>query len=181
MTQQVSILSTKDTVNTRKHVNKETGETTYTYYHNVLEGKLILGDFVFSLGTEFIENEDEFVEKQDCERKAFDRLSRRIKKNFPRLPICILADSLYASGPVMDTCKANKWSYIIRFKKGSIKNLNAEFEAVKLIQKSENTLISVKDGIEKNYAFVNKKHQAHEVSILELEEEKKEKGPLLSF
>lgn len=40
------------------HKNKETGEIErIEYYHNVLEAKLILGDMVFSIGTEFIENE----------------------------------------------------------------------------------------------------------------------------
>jgi hypothetical protein len=48
---------------TRKHVDKETGKETFSYYHNVLEAKLILGEFVFSVGTEFIENEDEFATK----------------------------------------------------------------------------------------------------------------------
>jgi len=93
---------------TRKHVDKETSKETFSYYHNVLEAKLILGEFVFSIGTEFIENEDKFVSKQDCERNAFKRLAKRLKKDFPRLPICILADSLYANSPVMDICKSNR-------------------------------------------------------------------------
>ena len=113
---------------TRKHVDKETGKETFSYYHNVLEAKLILGEFVFSIGTEFIENEDEFVTKQDCERNAFKRLAKRLKKDFSRLPICIIADSLYANGPVMDICKSNRWEYIIRFKSGSIKTLSKELD-----------------------------------------------------
>ncbi|PHS31267.1 MAG: transposase, partial [Alkaliphilus sp.] len=37
--------------------DKETGEVIRTaYYHNVLEAKLIIGDMVFSIATEFIEN-----------------------------------------------------------------------------------------------------------------------------
>jgi hypothetical protein len=51
----------------RKYKNKETGEVERVeYYHNVLEAKLVLGDMVFSIATEFIENEHEDVEKQDC-------------------------------------------------------------------------------------------------------------------
>jgi hypothetical protein len=34
----------------------------------VLEAKLVAGGIVFSIATEFIENEDENVSKQDCER-----------------------------------------------------------------------------------------------------------------
>ncbi len=62
-------------------VSKGTKET---YYHHVLEAKLVLGDgLVISIGTEFIENENENVSKNDCETKVFKRLSARIKKNIP--------------------------------------------------------------------------------------------------
>lgn len=156
---------------TRKHVNKETGKVSYSYYHNVLEAKLVLGDFAFSIGTEFIENEDSNVSKQDCELNAFKRLEKTIKKDFSRLPICILADSLYSNSPVMDICKSNKWEYIIRFKTGSIKTLGKEFETIKAMENkiiTENT-----DGAEKRYAYVNDLlYKSHKLSIGELVEEK---------
>ena len=67
------------------------------YYYYVLEAKLLLGDdIVASIMTEFVENEGEEVEKQDCERKAFYRLAGKLKEAFPRLPVCICVDSLYA-------------------------------------------------------------------------------------
>jgi hypothetical protein len=44
--------------------------------HHVLEAKLVVGNMVFSIGTEFIENENEEVTKQDCELKAFHRLAK---------------------------------------------------------------------------------------------------------
>lgn len=92
----------------RKYKNKETGEIERVeYYHNVLEAKLVLGDMVFSIATEFIENEHEDVEKQDCELKAFSRLAERLKKDYPKLPICILGDSLYACRRVFNTCNKN--------------------------------------------------------------------------
>jgi len=160
---------------TRKHVDKETGKETFSYYHNVLDAKLILGKFVFSIGTEFIENEDEFVSKQDCERNAFKRLEKRIKKEFPRLPICILADSLYANGPVMDICKTNRWEYIIRFKSGSIKTLNKEFEDIKNMENKSVTKEDYKNKICQKYVYVNNlDYKNHTVSIAELEESKVE-------
>lgn len=118
---------------TKKHRNKETNEVEYTeYYHNVLEAKIIFGDnTVISLDTEFIENESERVTKQDCEINAFKRMSKRIKSDYPRLPICILADSLYANDPVFQICKKNNWEYIIRFKEGSIPSLAEEFNTIK--------------------------------------------------
>jgi hypothetical protein len=158
---------------TRKHVDKETGKETFSYYHNVLESKLILGEFVFSIGTEFIENEDEFVSKQDCERNAFKRLAKRLKKDFSRLPICILADSLYANGPVMDICKSNRWEYIIRFKSGSIKTLSKEFEDIKNLENKSVVVEDHKNKIYRKYAYVNNlDYKVHSISVAELEETK---------
>ena len=68
--------------------------------------------------------------KQDCEIKAFTRLAGRIKKRFPRLPILLLADSLYASRPVMELCREYKWEFLIRYKKGSIPSIAEEYERI---------------------------------------------------
>ncbi len=46
--------------------------------------------------TEFIENPDEKVHKQDCELKAFYRLTRSLKAPFQRLPVLTTGDGLYA-------------------------------------------------------------------------------------
>ena len=91
----------------------EDGKKRKRYYHKVLEAKLVLGEkIVISLGTEFIENESENVEKQDCELNAAKRLLGRIKKEYPRLPICIQGDALYAAEPMMKICRKNGWAYI---------------------------------------------------------------------
>ena len=67
-----------------------------TYFHYVLEAKLVTSDgHAFSLATEWIENPEGDFDKQDCERKAFRRLCQKLKKQYPRLPVCILADGLY--------------------------------------------------------------------------------------
>lgn len=72
------------------------------YYHKVLEAKLVLGDkIIISLGTEFIENEKEDVSKQDCELNAAKRLLKRIKQEYPKLPVCTQGDVLYGAEPVM--------------------------------------------------------------------------------
>jgi hypothetical protein len=123
----------------KEHKNKETGKVERTeYYHNVLEAKLILGEMVFSIATEFVENEDENVSKQDCEIKAFKRLEVKLKKQYPHLPICMLGDSLYACEPVFKICDKNKWQFLLRFKEGSIKSIAEEFNALKLIDSEKN-------------------------------------------
>ena len=97
---------------------KKDGKILY-YYHNVLEAKLVTGSgLAISVETEFIQNSDG-ITKQDCELNAFYRMAKRLKKRFPQLKICLLLDSLYAAGPVMDILKEYKWKYITTFKEGS--------------------------------------------------------------
>ena len=67
---------------------------------------------------------------QDCEIKAFERLAKKIKKNYPRLNILISGDALYANQKVIDICMKNKWKYIIRLKEGTIPTLYKEFEKI---------------------------------------------------
>ncbi len=105
--------------------------------HHVLEAKLVVGDMVFSIGSEFIENESEDVTKQDCELKAFHRLAKKIKQTFKRLPICILGDSLYACESVFSLCDDYKWKYLCRFKEGRIKSIASEFQAIKELEQSK--------------------------------------------
>ena len=119
----------------KKTYNKGTEEEKTIYYHYVLEAKLVVGDIVISLDSEFVENEKEDVEKQDCEIKAFYRMAKRIKKEYPKLPIIISGDALYACEPVITTCKENKWEYILRLKEERLKLLGEE---IKCIEKAEN-------------------------------------------
>ena len=114
---------------TKKKTNKD-GEEYIEYSTYVLEAKLVMGNMVFSIGTEFIENTNEKETKQDCETKAFKRLAEKIKKEYPRLKILISGDALYASKPVIDICNEYGWKYIIRLKEGAIPTLYQEFETV---------------------------------------------------
>ena len=117
-----------------KNKTDKNGKEYQEYSTYVLEAKLVIGDMVFSIGSEFVENESENVDKQDCETKAFKRLAEKIKKEYPKLRIIISGDALYASKPVMDICKEDNWKYIIRFKEGAIPTLYREFETVVKIE-----------------------------------------------
>ena len=106
---------------------------TKTFKHLVLEAKLVFGSFVLSLDSEFIENPDESViniKKQDCEMSAFRRMSKRIKKNFPKLKFIITADALYASAPFIKLCLENNWEYIFRLKSDRLKTVNRDFDSI---------------------------------------------------
>lgn len=107
----------------KRTYNKGAEDEYSIYYHYVLEAKLVVGDIVISIDSEFVENEKENVEKQDCEIRAFYRMAERIKKEYPKLPIIISGDALYACEPVMELCRKNKWEYILRFKKDRLRAL----------------------------------------------------------
>ena len=104
-----------------------------TYFHYVLEAKLVTSTGLsISLASEFIENTPgRDFQKQDCEQKAFVRLAAKIKKHFPRLPICILADGLYPNNTVFDICDKNNWQFIITLKDGSLKTFQTEANLLK--------------------------------------------------
>jgi len=82
-----------------------------TYFHTVSEAKLICASgFSISLATEYIENPSGDYDKQDCELKAFQRLTLKLKKMYPHLPVCIVADGLYPNKTFFDICKKNQYS-----------------------------------------------------------------------
>ena len=110
----------------------EDGKSIKLYYHKVLEAKIVLSDnVIISLGTEFIENENEDVNKQDCEINAAKRLLKRIKKEHPKLLICVQGDALYATEPMMHLCREYHWEYIFTQKDTRQKVLGESFEWIK--------------------------------------------------
>lgn len=128
---------------------------TTTYYHNVLEAKLITKNgFSFSIATEFILNPHKFPNKQDCEFNAFKRLAPKIRKYFPRLKICLLMDALYSNAPVFEICEKYQWKYIVNFKNG---NLPVFFKKMwELKQKNTDNRKTIKsNGITQTFSWIN--------------------------
>ena len=141
------------------------GKEYQEYSTYVLEAKLVVGEMVFSIGSEFVENETEDISKQDCEIKAFKRLAEKIKKEYPRLKIIISGDALYANKPVMDICEEKGWKYIIRFKEGAIPSLYKEFET---IEKTDN------ESKIDQYSYVTKlDYQSKKTNIIKYIDKKK--------
>jgi hypothetical protein len=105
------------------------------YYHNVLEAKLVTpAGFALSMMTEFIENPGERPTKQDCELKAFYRLAERLKKRFPRLPLLLSMDGLFAGGPTFEVCQKYGWNFMIVLKDNDLPSVNEEFVALSNLQ-----------------------------------------------
>lgn len=106
-------------------------------YYYVLEAKLVLHPKILvSVMTEFVENDGKEMDKQDCERKACERLMDKLKKRFPRLRFCLSADSLHACEPFFRKCGKYHWHYLIRFKEGSIPTVGAEYKTLKELEKN---------------------------------------------
>jgi len=57
--------------------------------------------------------------KQDCEQRAIHRPSEWFRPLFPRLPLLLLLDGLYANRPVLQRCHQDYWPYMIVLQSGS--------------------------------------------------------------
>ena len=155
------------------------------YYHPVLEAKLVTATgFVFSFMTEFIENPSEHPTKQDCELKAFYRLAKRLKQRFPRLPICLLLDGLFAGGPTFSVCEKNRWKYLIVLQEDDIPYINEEFEVLSKLAPEDHLTFrtGVQLEITQDFRWVNKiayldsKGAEHSVAVIGCLETKPDVG-----
>lgn len=142
------------------------GKKAYCKY--VLECKLIVGNIVISLDSEFIENDISLTnkEKQDCEIKAFIRMAKRIKKNYPKQKFIITGDALYAAKPIIDICCKNKWKYIF--------NLN---DRLRNVFKDFNDYIEYFNDTTKDNYYLDKnyKYKNHIFNIIKFIDKKKNK------
>ena len=124
----------------RTQGKEENRHTQYFVY--ILEASLAFRNgMVIPLLSEFLEyaKGDTDNNKQDCEQRAFHRLSARLKQLFPRLPLLLLLDGLYANGPVMQRCRQFNWQFMIVLKDKDLPSVWEEVKALKPLQ-SENRL-----------------------------------------
>lgn len=89
-------------------------------YRYVLHAKVIGPDgTAFTVMAEPCDAYDTERGKLDSERAAFARLAPRLKAAFPRLPICLLGDALFACEPVFSACERFGWRFVITLKEGA--------------------------------------------------------------
>jgi len=123
------------------HRELSNGQTQYFAY--VLDAKLVAPcGMALTLASEALTNEgNEVFDKQDCELKAFPRLVEKLYAFFPRTPLCLLLDGLYANQNVIRLIEAKRWKYITTFKEGS---MSERFpEAVTLADMQEGNRLTV--------------------------------------
>jgi len=166
---------------------KQNGRT--IYYHEVLEAKLVTPNgFAFSLMSEFIENPGENPTKQDCELKAFYRLAPRLKAAFPRLPILLTLDGLYAGGPVFQICTNYDWKYMIILKDADLPSVNQEFHGLRDLQPANHRSwrAGKKAEIKQDYRWVDdilytdSQDREHTLHVIECVETKPDAAGILT-
>lgn len=165
-----------------KTINRGTPEKKTIYYHQVIEAKLVLGDdMIISLATEFIENPKANASKQDCELTSFKRLAETVKREYPRLPICLLADSLYANDSVFQICRKNKWDFLIRYKEGSIPGIMEEYREIVDMGEMEERVLEKEEIYRRKPKLKQKlqirwvnglEYKKHPIHVLELKTER---------
>lgn len=152
-----------------------------TWTASVLEAKIVCKNgFSISIATEWLKNPvNKEFDKQDCELKAFLRLAKKIKKQYPRLPIVIAADGLYPNKTVFDICKQNNWRFIFTFKDGNLKTIWEEIELLKKIKGNETKKIYLsnsKYNITESYSYINNlDYNKFSLNVVETFIEKKSK------
>lgn len=153
-----------------------------TYLHHVLEAKLIThSGMSLSIATEWISNQGKAgFDKQDCEREAFKRLAKKIKKAYPRLPVIIVADGLYPWEGFFNTCQQNRWKYIVTLKDNSLKTLQEDIHWEKRFnpeQKYQVLRVKNKNQVHLGYQWLNGlAYRGHCMNWVECVEETGGKG-----
>ena len=118
------------------HKTSKNGKTTWQAY--ALEAKLVSANgFSISLVSCWLENSENMDEKQDSELKAFKRMATALKKAYPRLPLLLLADGLYANQTFFGVCDNNDWRFIITFKDGSLKTVWQEIQLLRPLHRAQ--------------------------------------------
>lgn len=134
-----------------------------SWFHNVLEAKMVLPNgLAISLASEWIENDEAEYDKQDCEIKAFDRLAKKLKKYFPRLPICIAGDGLYPNQRFIRICEENRWEFIVTLKEGNLPSVWKEVELLLPLERANKLKVSrinkKREEETRRYRWINQIH-----------------------
>ncbi len=132
-------------------------QKTSQYYVYVLEACLAFANgMVMPLMSEFLALSlgDGSLDTQDCEQRAFERLTARLKQRFPRLRILLLLDGLYPNGPMMKLCRRRRWQFMIVLQNHSLPNVWDEFEGLRQLQ-PENRQVQPWGNRRQHFTWVN--------------------------
>jgi hypothetical protein len=103
---------------------------------------------LFPLMHEEMDMHNPETEKEDCELQSFQRLSHRLKKEFPKLAIALVADALYGCQVVVGICRLFDWKYILTLKEG--RQPTSWDETLKLLPKNRANRLRLRFGQDGN-------------------------------
>ena len=147
----------------------------------MLELKLIANKMAVSIISEMIKNEDRRKEneteedvinkseeeiKQDCEINASKRLIPNFRKRYSRLPIRIIADSLYPSTSLIELCEEENIEYIFVLKDKKIPTLLTEFLTLVSLPTGNREIIETKEKIELTLWENNIDYRGKKINII---------------
>jgi hypothetical protein len=102
-------------------------------------------------------------------------LAERLKQRFPRLPICLLLDGLFAGGPTFTRCDQSGWKYLITLQDGDLPSVHQDFDALTKLA-PENQVRFTPSGYPpvpqdfrwmNDLSYVDTEQQAHTLAVIE--------------
>jgi hypothetical protein len=125
-----------------------------SYHHAGLAAVLVHPEQreVFPLEFEPIIKQDG-ERKNDCERNAAKRMCQILFERYPRLPILLVEDALYANAPHVRQISGYGWKYILNVKPEGHKNLFKQFEARRQTKQVKELVKVDERGVEHYYAW----------------------------
>lgn len=127
-----------------RHVGEQKKEQFYTSYLNAV--LVLKNGAVLPVYTEVIENDGEVDgdKKQDCETAAFYRMAGKLHSIFGSGGLTLVADGLYAGGPVISICNKYHWGYMLSLKDGDMSSVWDDAEG--LMKAEPSNLLEVQWG-----------------------------------
>jgi hypothetical protein len=139
----------------RRKVKKKGGDT-LQFSHQIVQAALVHPKLpqVIPLAPEQVRNTDG-AEKQDCETNAAKRLLTKLRKVHPKLPLIIVADSLYSKQPMIEAIARQNMHYILTAKPDDHKMLMEWIEGLRALNEVAHMEYTDRKGRTHIYEWAN--------------------------
>jgi len=113
------------------------------YSHQIVQAAIMNPSMrqVIPLAPEEVKNVDG-KEKQDCETNAGKRLLRRIRKSHPKLPLIVVADSLYSKQPTIEEINRLGMNYVLTAKPEDHKKLMEWVNEMRTLEETKRLVVN---------------------------------------
>jgi hypothetical protein len=145
-----------DTVCCPGCLTKENKKGEVRYEHQIVQAAIMHPDMrqVIPLAPEEVRNTDG-KEKQDCEINAGKRLLHKIRSSHPKLPLIIIADSLYSKQPAIEEIVSLRMRYVLTVKPGDHKKLMEWVNEQRVLKETSRMEVKDRKGRTHIYEWIN--------------------------